>query len=93
MTPTTEILELRGEVGALWNAMRGPVKEALRGLDPDAAWAIGGGTILAARCEIEGEADTGLDGMTRVFETPTETGPMDQSAAPDPGRGGRTPGG
>ena len=28
MTPTTETLELRGEVGALWNAMRGPVKEA-----------------------------------------------------------------
>ena len=49
MTPTKEVLELRGEVGALWNAMRGPVKQALRGLDPEAAWAIGGGTILAAR--------------------------------------------
>ena len=49
MTPATEILELRGEVGALWNAMRGSVKQALRGLDPEAAWAMGGGTILAAR--------------------------------------------
>ena len=49
MTKTRETLVLPNEVGALWNALRGSIRRALKQLDAGAEYTIGGGTILAAR--------------------------------------------